>query len=96
MDYVTIRNAIVLALQSPLTRFFRTCLTLVGYEIVIGHHLGPNEAFLEVSVNNTRCLRGCGSDFNGPGPNLFWPRSEVCLQIEKRNIEWRLKLSDGL
>src|SRR5688572_18416069 len=48
-----------------------------GEEIVQAHGLGPDEAALEVGVNDSRRLRGGVAPMNRPGADFLLARGEV-------------------
>ena len=66
VHHVAIFNDVIFPFRTHLACFFRALLTLVGDEVFKRDSLRTNEAFLEVGVDLTGCLRRSRTDRDGP------------------------------
>ena len=79
MHNIPILHDIFLSFHSHFSGFFYLGFAAIANEIFIGNHLGPDEAFLKVGVDNSRSLRGGGTYRNGPGSYFLYPGGKICL-----------------
>ena len=56
MHDIAILNYIFLPLQAQATRFFRSLLTLIFYEIIIGNRFSTDKTSFEVTMNYSSTL----------------------------------------
>ena len=82
-DNIPILDHIFLALGADQALFPGSGHGAAGHQILIGHHLGPDEAPLKVGVDLTGGLRGLGPLFDGPGPALVLAGGEVGDQTQQ-------------
>lgn len=66
VHHIAIFNDVIFPFRTHLARFFRALLTFVGDEAFKRDSLRTNEAFLEVGVDLTGCLRRSRTDRDGP------------------------------
>jgi hypothetical protein len=83
VDHVAVLHHVFLAFQPPLAGVLRALLALVVHEIVVGDHLGADEALLEVGVDHAGGLWRGGADAHGPGAHFLHAGGEVGLQVQQ-------------
>ena len=81
MHHIAIFHDIFLSFHTQFTRLSHFCFTPVSNKIIIFNNLSTNKPLLEIGVDNSRSLRCCGSNRNGPGTNLFDTGGEIGLQV---------------
>ena len=70
---ITSRNDVIFAFQPHFPGVAGARLAFAGNVVVIGNDLGPDEAALEVGVNDARRLWGLGALRDGPGARFLGP-----------------------
>src|SRR2546426_12631773 len=84
MDDVAVLDDVVLAFEAELPRLAAARLAAVADEVVVGDHLGADEAALDVAVHAARAPAGGGAAADGPGSALVLPAREGADQVEQR------------
>src|SRR5690348_17624263 len=82
-DDVAVAHDVVLALDAGLARGPGGGQRAGRDQVLVGDHLGLDEAALEVAVDDAGCLRRRRANLNRPGPGLLRARSEEGLQAER-------------
>src|SRR5436309_13932013 len=84
MDDVAVRDDVVLALEPEPTRLAAPGLAPQAHEVLVGDHLGADEAALDVAVDLARRLEGRRAAANRPGAALVLAGGEEAHQAEER------------
>ena len=82
MDHIAVLNDVFFTFCPHFARFFGFGFAAEGNEIVVGNHLGADEAAFEIGVDDTGRLRGGIAFLNCPRAHFFDAGSEVGLQAE--------------
>src|SRR5205807_1280431 len=81
---IAVADDIVPTLEAHAAGVARARLATEMYVIVIGDGLGPNEALLEIGVNDAGRCRRASAFFDGPGARFFRSGGEEGDQAEQR------------
>src|SRR5271169_5286452 len=84
MHDVAVLDDVVLAFEPHLAGIARAGLAVVSHVIVVSDRLGADKATLEISVDDTRGLRGLGAARHGPGAHLLRPGGEESHKMKER------------
>src|SRR2546422_4331970 len=84
VDDVAVLDDVVLALEPQLPRLAALGLAPEAHELVVGDHLGADEAALDVAVDLARRLEGRRAAADRPGPALVLAGGEEADQVEER------------
>src|SRR5947208_8789000 len=84
VDDVAVLDDVVLALEPQLPRLAALGLAPEAHELVVGDHLGADEAALDVAVDLARRLEGRRAAADRPGPALVLAGGEEAHQVEER------------
>src|SRR5205814_8835634 len=84
VDDVTVLDDVVLALEPQLPRLAAPRLAPEAHELVVGDHLGADEAALDVAVDLARRLEGRRAAADRPGAALVLAGGEEAHQVEER------------
>ena len=76
VGYVAVFHDIVLTFQANEAFFFGCILAAASDEVIIGYDFGTNEAFFDIAVNFTGCLRCFGTFYDGPSASFHFTGSE--------------------
>ena len=83
MDDVPVPHRVILALQPPPPGIFRPLLPPASDKILEGDHLGADEAFLEIRVDDPRRLPSGGAPPNRPSADFLLPGGEEGVQPQQ-------------
>ena len=82
-DHITIECQVFLTLLSvESSRFEVSFVAIVLEPIFVSHDLGANETFLEISVDNTSCLRSFGAISESPALDLVGSSCEEMDELQ--------------
>src|SRR5271168_1624646 len=83
MQDVAVAHNVVLALEPELARLARASFALAGDVIFIADRLGPDEALLEVGMDDAGRLRRPRALFDRPGARLLRPDREEGHEMQQ-------------
>src|SRR5438128_10958536 len=84
MDDVAVVDDVVLPFQPELPRLAALHLAPQADEVLVGHHLGADEATLDVAMDLARGPQGRRAAADRPGAALVLARGEEADEIEER------------
>ena len=82
MADIAVLDRVVLALGADEALLAQRRLRAVFVDILERIHIGLDEAFFEVRMDDARSLGGLGADRDGPGPDLDLAAGEVRAEPE--------------
>jgi hypothetical protein len=71
MHDVAIMDEVVFSFKPHFSGFLRPRLAAIAHKIIVGDGFGPDEALLEIRMNDAGRLRGERSLTDGPSSGLF-------------------------
>ena len=83
MTDITILDDVLFPVQLHLARLLDGLLGAGGHEIIVLHHLDPDETTFEIAVDDTGGLRGERAFRDRPGACLLGPGGEIGLKLQK-------------
>src|SRR5262245_65566319 len=84
MHDVAVGDHVGFALEPHLAHLLRAGLAAERYVVVVGDGLGPNEAALEIGMDDRRRLRRLGPAADGPGRRLLAPGGHISDHLAPR------------